>query len=79
MKGKIIDANKARTRFAVRTDNGCTVFVADDPELAMGDEITGQLELIGPQQIETPRGLIDVHIDDFNQSPEEASRWVWNT
>lgn len=77
MQGKIILANRLRARYAVVTDNGCTLFeLMGSAELGVGDVISGKLESLGPETIRRGTDEISILVQNVDCGLGSALRWV---
>lgn len=75
MKGIVKGINQQRTRAAVLTDQGYTVFDIEDGEVSFGDTISGNLNDHGSYTLNnlTTGSTLDVYIQAI-QATTEATR-----
>lgn len=74
MNGIVKGLSRNKQRAAVLTDNGYTVFDIEDGEVSMGDEITGNLDDHGDQDLtnQTTRQRLSVYIEAIQATPAAA-------
>lgn len=80
MQGTVVGLSKHRLRIAVLTDNGYTVFDADEPAFEIGQIVTGALDDHGETQvtIQGTRQTLSVYIEATQAGPESVQSLLSN-
>jgi hypothetical protein len=77
MKGTIVLANPRKRRYAVAMYRGDTIFeVRDSTEPRIGDEVAGDLESLGGENLTIAGRKVSVFVECFHCSRSIAARWV---
>ena len=77
MKGRIVLANPRKGRYAVAMDRGDTIFeLLDSTEPQVGDEVVGDLESLGGEDLTIAGRKVSVFVECFHCSRSIAARWV---
>ncbi|MFQ2048175.1 hypothetical protein ACK34J_04365 [Aeromonas veronii] len=74
MLGIVKGLSRNKQRVAVLTDYGYTIFDIEDGEVSMGDEITGNLNDHGSQNLtnQTNRQQLSVYVEAIEATPSAA-------
>ncbi|MBL0559470.1 hypothetical protein ACQUZQ_08300 [Aeromonas veronii] len=80
MLGIVKGLSRNKQRVAVLTDYGYTIFDIEDGEVSMGDEITGNLNDHGSQNLtnQTNRQQLSVYVEAIEATPSAAQNLLSN-
>ena len=77
MKGTIVLANQRKRRYAAAMYRGDTIFeLLDSMEPQIGDEVAGDLESLGGEDLIIAGRKVSVLVECFHCSRSIAARWV---